>query len=325
MGRLIITNGDAAGAGLRGAGLGDLVLAWADALHDGPVPAGLALEELSKLRADYLSATFGLPHEEVRAKFEVRDRTLRGHRAFDRVEIWLEHDLYDQLQLFQLLDFFAGEGRADVLLVQSDDYLGRQSPDVLHALASTAAELTVAQFEAACAAWTAFTAPTPIGIAQIALSTGEDFPHLRPALLRLLAELPAPKGGLSLTEWRVLVALLEGPRTVATLYRTVAEQDRAQFLSDVAFFVRLDGLAFGTTPLIAGLPGRWRDCERAGDDSRQGYAAAQVALTDAGRAALLGRFDHAVANAIDRWIGGTHITPDNLWRWNPQTQRLLAP
>jgi hypothetical protein len=28
---------------------------------------------------------------------------------------------------------------------------------------------------------------------------------------------------------------------------------------------------------------------------------------------------------IDRWIGGTHITPDNTWRWDRTTLQLVRP
>ena len=32
-------------------------------------------------------------------------------------------------------------------------------------------------------------------------------------------------------------------------------------------------------------------------------------------------YDHIV-QVIDRWWGGTHLTNENLWRWNPA---LVAP
>ena len=28
---------------------------------------------------------------------------------------------------------------------------------------------------------------------------------------------------------------------------------------------------------------------------------------------------------IDRWIGGTHLTPDNTWRWDPTELKLVRP
>ena len=44
--RLIITNGDSAAACMREARLDGEILPWRDILHEGPVPAGLDLEDL---------------------------------------------------------------------------------------------------------------------------------------------------------------------------------------------------------------------------------------------------------------------------------------
>jgi hypothetical protein len=59
--RLIVTNGDSAVARMHEAGIAGDILPWRDMLHDGPVPGGLALEDLSKVRAQYLSEYLGLP------------------------------------------------------------------------------------------------------------------------------------------------------------------------------------------------------------------------------------------------------------------------
>ncbi len=52
---LHITNGDGALYLLKKAGILGTHLAWRDALNDGPVPAGLSLEETSTVRANYLA------------------------------------------------------------------------------------------------------------------------------------------------------------------------------------------------------------------------------------------------------------------------------
>jgi hypothetical protein len=30
-------------------------------------------------------------------------------------------------------------------------------------------------------------------------------------------------------------------------------------------------------------------------------------------------------SGIDRWVGGTHVTPDNAWRWDPAELALVRP
>src|SRR5687768_11047360 len=103
---LHITNGDCAVEGIQRSGVPGDVLPWRDVLHEGPVPGGLELSELSALRAGYLAGGGYAGENELLEDFRVRDRALAGAGAADEVVLWFEHDLYDQLQLIQLLDWF---------------------------------------------------------------------------------------------------------------------------------------------------------------------------------------------------------------------------
>src|SRR3954447_8354840 len=51
---LYITNGDSVTGTMREAGVTAELLAWRDVLHDEPVPGGLALAELSRVRGEFL-------------------------------------------------------------------------------------------------------------------------------------------------------------------------------------------------------------------------------------------------------------------------------
>ena len=42
-----------------------------------------------------------------------------------------------------------------------------------------------------------------------------------------------------------------------------------------------------------------------------------LGLTDFGNAVVTHKEDFSRHNPIDRWWGGTHLTNDRLWRWNP--------
>lgn len=310
--RLIITNGDSAADGLRAAGVAADILPWRDMLHDGPVPA-LPLEDLSAIRARWLAQEFAPAGTDVDDAFTTRDATLRNHAAYERIELWFEHDLYDQLQLIQILDALS-ERSEGLFLVQADDYLGPMSAASLRALDGTAKAVKPAQTKAARVAWAAFTAETPEALADLA-TKGSSLPFLPAALRRLLAELPDVDSGLSLTERRIVGALAEESATVGRLFKTTSDQEEARFLGDAPFFQRIDVLAFSPTPLIAGVPFESSRCRSAPGNPDYGtFAHSQIALTEAGRAALAGRFDHASENRIDRWLGGTHLTPQNLWR-----------
>jgi hypothetical protein len=84
---------------LRAHGVEGPILTWRDILHEGPVPA-VPGPRLRELRARFLAGESGLSYDEVRAELESRDDALA---AADRLVLWFEHDLYDQLQLVQVL------------------------------------------------------------------------------------------------------------------------------------------------------------------------------------------------------------------------------
>ena len=77
---------------------------WADPLHEGPVPAGLSDRELMAVRA----ATS--PTATERRRRRSPPSSLAGARrsttpgAYDELVLWYEHDLFDQLNLIQVLD-----------------------------------------------------------------------------------------------------------------------------------------------------------------------------------------------------------------------------
>ena len=52
---LHIVNGDCAIEALKDYGIEGDFLSWLDVLHDGPVPEGLSLEELSEVRAEFIA------------------------------------------------------------------------------------------------------------------------------------------------------------------------------------------------------------------------------------------------------------------------------
>src|SRR3954469_4399414 len=114
---LHVTNGTS--VSLADTGLGGEILTWLDVLHEGPVPAGISDDELRRVRGLFLDSEW---HCEVPAATELarRDQALRAH---DEVVLWFEHDLFDQLQLIQILDRLRNSP-ARLSLICIDRYLG---------------------------------------------------------------------------------------------------------------------------------------------------------------------------------------------------------
>ncbi len=323
---LIITNGDAAGELLRKTIRGAEVLPWRDVLHDGPVPVTADMAELSRIRVDYLADKGWGSEAELGQAFEARNRGLAQASAFDRVVLWFEHDLYDQLQLIQILDWFGREARSDVrlYLVQADDFLGQQTPETLAKLVQLEEPVFDQQVVLARRAWDAFRQPTPEPWFRLLDTDLSPLPFLKSAVGRMLEELPAARSGLSRTEREILRAVRGGAERPRDLFGAVQAREEAAFMGDWSFWDRLDGLTAEPSPLIDGLEaGPFRP--DMGQESWQKYLNAALRLTVIGSEVLAGREDYALHARIDRWFGGTHLTNDSLWRWDSARAALIGP
>jgi hypothetical protein len=78
------------------------------------------------------------------------------------------------------------------------------------------------------------------------------------------------------------------------------------------------GLAFGSTPAVAGLDDELRTISRENLGARHPvYLRSRLSLTEFGEAVVAHEADFSRHNPIDRWWGGTHLTNDQLWRYDP--------
>ena len=305
---LHVTNGDHAADAIRGAGIAGAVLPWRDVLHEGPVPADLPLRELSRVRAAFVASRGWGAEDEARRHFQARDDELARSADEDEVVLWFEHDLYDQLQLIQLLDWFAVHPHPRLTLINPAQYLGPSPPDQLRALFALRSPVGESHLAAARAAWDAFRAPDPRRIEQVLETDLSALPHLAAALRRHLEQFPSTRDGLSRSERQALEALADGPRPAGELYVAAHHQrEDPIFLGDSTFYSYLEDLG----PLVA---------IGAGPDFRQRI----VGITEAGGEVLAGRMDRVHAIGIDRWLGGVHLRGrEAAWRWNPDEARLV--
>jgi hypothetical protein len=314
---LILTNGDVAADLLAEAGRSGTIVPWRDMLHEGPVAADL--EACTLGRIEYLARRYRLDEAELSATFLDRDATLKDHGDFERIELWFEHDLYDQLQLLQILAFLAEAGRsAGVTLVQADAFLGVQTAETILDFAGRARAIEPADLDLARHAWAAIAAPTPEPALHLFVEDTSRLPYLLPSLRRFFEELPAPGSGLGRTERAAILGIAEGTRDAHQLFRAVLAGEEAAFMGDLSFFGILDDLAFCEVPLIHGL-------DRPGDETSDRFERADLELTMAGEDVVAGEDDHVALSGIDRWWGGTHLTGRDPWRFDPARRKLLPP
>ena len=98
-----------------------------DVLHDGLVPEGLSLEELSEVRAEFITDCAWAVVEKAKIAFQKRDIFSRKCHKYDEVVLWNSFELFDQLHIMQLLDGFAQarDNFQRLSIIFFDDYLGR--------------------------------------------------------------------------------------------------------------------------------------------------------------------------------------------------------
>ena len=320
-GALHVTNGDITVDLLRRAGLASQALAWADVLHEGPVPAGLDDAELRRVRAEFLAGADGVDAAAVRRRFSERDRALAGNRGEEYV-LWFEADLYDQLQIAQILAALrrleVEPGR--VTLVCIGEYrgiahfggLGQLEPEQFPGLLDAAMPLTAEALDLGAAAWAALRAPDPGGLGAIAASRSPELRFLGEAFDRLGREYPSTRDGLSLTERRILAATPDAGAPAGAVFARLGEREARPYLADLFFFRIVDRLARTRVPLLE-------------PDPPGGEVTAGTVLrpTVAGRRVLWGEADHVALNGVDRWIGGVHLHGEAArWRWDEGTESI---
>jgi DNA-binding transcriptional MerR regulator len=309
-GLLHVTNGESAGNTLRQTALGGAVLSWQDVLHEGPVPT-VPAHELRRVRARFLSECGWGSERSLLDAFERRDRLYRHSlEARTQVVLWFEHDLYDQLQLLQVL----ADAQGDVELIQAPDHLGPLGAEELETLWPARKPVTAEMLALAREAWDAFRAPEPTAVAGLLTRDTTVLPFLGPAFVRLLEELPDAESGLSRTERQLLEPLLDGPRTPPGLFVASQAREEAPFAGDTWVWLRLAELQ----PLVEELP----PPPPLGD--AHAFLATPVALTDLGREVLAGETDRLSVAPVDRWLGGTHLSGDPDWRWDSVAGALRA-
>ena len=320
---LHVTNGDITVDLLRRAGLARAAVAWADVLHEGPVPAGLDDAGLRRVRAEFLAGADGTDADEVRRRFEARDRALAGNRH-GRYVLWFEADLYDQLQIAQILAALRDLGVAPsrVSLVCIGEYpgiahfggLGQLEPGQFPGLLELAAPLTGEALDLGAAAWAALRAPDPSLVGRVAASRSPELRFLGEAFDRLGREYPSTRDGLSLTERRILAATPTDGAPAGAVFARLGEREARPYLGDLFFFRMVARLASARVPLLAL------------DPPGQVVAGTGLRPTPAGRRVLRGEADHVALNGLDRWVGGVHLHGATApWRWDEGTESITGP
>ena len=304
---LNIVNGDTLIEKMEKAKIPGLFLSWQDFLHEGPVPENLSLEALSKIRAEYISQKGLGSMSAIHQSFKERNATLHSYKKYEKVILWFEHDLYDQLQLIQILDWFAkyASNASSLYLIQSNQHLANYSTQKLQELLLYSREpITHNHLIVARKAWSTFSAPTPEAWFKLIEDDTSALPFLKETVIRMLEEYPNTINGLSRTAHQALLIIANGTHYPPKIFGKYQESETRRFMGDVLFWDILKKLA--DRRLITAMEeGKYLE------------------ITDLGREVLSGNQNWLRLGKIDFWLGGVHLNSENLWLWDIKSKKII--
>jgi hypothetical protein len=328
---LHVANGTSTTALIEAAGIPGRRSIWADPLHDGPVPAELDDTELMEVRRQYLAGPVSSPawrgsDPSLDPANDLRQwrANIERHESYGELILWFEHDLFDQLNLIQVLTWIHGRlsRTKPVSLVCIGSFpgrpqfkgLGELTPGEIASLVDTRQPVTESQYGLAERAWRAFREPTPEALDALRDADTSALPYLGGAITRFLQEYPWTRDGLSRSERRLLELAAGSGISLREAFPRMHAGERAYYITDSSVADLAESLSASSPPMVT------LDLSRtAGKPGLNG----SVALTDTGRAVLTGRLDRVATCGIDRWLGGVHLQGrDDIWRWDDARRRV---
>jgi len=309
---LHITNGGSAAEIMQQAEFSGEILPWQDVLHEGPVPAGKTLQEMSEIRAKFIADEKWDTLSEVQTWFRYRDSLIERFHEYDGLILWFEHDLYDQLQLIQILSYLATQDikDANIMLCCIDRYLGMLSVEDMKAITAEAKPLGYEQIVIATTAWQIFTLNDPNALLQMLEQDTKCLPFLDGAFRRLIEEYPNAKTGLTRTQFEILKIISENALPPGKLFGEYIKTEERRFMGDTVFWKYIALMLEGDSPLLTLPEGIVLTLPSSPDQI--------LTITELGKQVLNGEKTWSVRDRLNRWIGGVHLTPDNYWGWDDE-------
>ncbi len=308
------------------------VLPWRDPMHHGPFSTGLPLDEVSKLRAQYLVGPKGdAPTAEQ--DFMLRNDLLRAGSNYDRIILWFEHDLLDQLQILQILDALSGMmlGNTEMQMICINAFqgiepfrgIGQLDKDQMASLFDLKETVTSQQLALAKAGWSAFCSSDPRDLERYISRDLSPLPFLKAALLRHLEEYPSLQTGLSRTQTQILQLVASGMSDPVEIFTANMNLENELFMGDWPTYSHIDELCTAKQPLLQTKTGEafWHPAEI--HHTQNEFRTQHLELTQAGKQVLSNDKDAFEFLEIDRWLGGVHLLSGQpIWTWNAQDNSL---
>ncbi len=299
--------------------------AWMDSPHFGPVAPAGDLETFSRERATYFKSLGWDESDELEADFRLRNAALANALAERRsIALLFGHSPRDQLTLARMAHFFTQSPEAaseSLLLASVDGAVSDIAGTQLAERVENACPFGLIEQERYARAWSEFAGSDSIGFCDWTRSL--EGGCLKRALNRMLREYPSLENGLSLTEAQILDSVALGVREPRSLFERIRETEASPFLNDWEFWVVVERLTLGGTPLLERSDGKLFERPPVAL-AWKAFDAQVLQLTSVGEDVLEGRERYTSLDFPSRWIGGVELKAGNFAFWDYGTGSLAS-
>jgi hypothetical protein len=326
---LHIHNGDCSANIAKESSLPGEQFAFRESLITGPAPTGLSDIEWRSVRAHHLSEAYGVDLEECEQALLDQEKTLASFAEHEEAVFWFEHDLFCQINLIYLLSWFARQelGNTKLSLICIGEFPGKENFRGLGELNSAQMaslfpgrqQVTSPLLKFAALAWEAYCSPNPTEIERVVQTGDSLLPFLGKALGAHLRRFPSAKNGLGCVEHQALELIHGGAKTFMDLFPRFGDAEPAYGLGDAQLWLALERMSVGRQPLLTIENGK----NGGGKLTPEIVCHAKFEITESGELVLRGEADFAELNGIDLWLGGVHLSEDNLWRWDEFSANIV--
>lgn len=327
---LHIHNGDSSANIAKASSLPGEHFAWRESLITGPTPAQVSGDEWRSVRARHLSEAYGIDFQECERGLRDQEKKLSSFEGHEEVVLWFEQDLFCQINLLYLLNWLAQQdtGKTKLCLICIGEFpgkenfrgLGELNAEQMASLFPARQQVTSAQLKLAELAWAAYCSADPTDVEKVVESETSVLPFLRQALKAHLRRFPSTKNGLGSIENRGLKLIHSGTISFIDLFRRFGDAEPEYGLGDAQFWLALQRMRGARQPLLRIDNGNSGGRELTPDIVHN----AEFEITETGKSVLRDEADFVELNGIDVWLGGVHVSSNNLWRWDESSGTMVS-
>ena len=229
--QLHITNGDILTNKLNTLKLEGDIITWREMLCEGKTETNVGSESFWKTRFEFLNKNYKISKTWFIDKTLKEYRTLCNHKQEDRIVLWFDFDLFDQINMLAVISWLkTHRPYAEISLVSSEGEedsldilgLGELTDEQLRKLYTNRTLLTQDDIEYADYVWQLYCSDNPIRLENLKDFDSFQFSHLSVAIEAHLMRFPTIRNGLNEVENNILrLARSAKPKTKLELLNTV--------------------------------------------------------------------------------------------------------